>query len=71
MTVAELIKKLSHADQDMQIMLPGYEGGFCDIGDIATEKVALNVNTKHYYGPHESVPNHLPGIYTYVMRGKR
>lgn len=56
MTVKQLIEKLSQIeDQDVRVMVSGYEGGLDDItSDIpVVVNVALNVNTQWYYGKHE------------------
>lgn len=67
MTVRELIESLSKiGDQDIRVMVKGYEGGVDDIviGNgidnntivvPAIQYVALNVNTEWYYGTHERV----------------
>jgi len=60
MTVKELIKILSTIeDQDLRVMVKGYEGGFCDVENINTEPIhmALDVNEEWYYGKHEPVDN--------------
>jgi len=67
MTVKELIESLSKIeDQDIRVMVKGYEGGVDDIviGNgidnntiviPAIIHVALDVNKKWYYGRHERV----------------
>jgi hypothetical protein len=67
MTVRELIESLSKIeDQDIRVMVKGYEGGVDDIviGNgidnstiviPAIQYVALNVNEEWYYGRHERV----------------
>jgi hypothetical protein len=67
MTIRELIESLSKIeDQDIRVMVRGYEGGVDDIviGNgidnntiviPAIQYVALNVNEKWYYGRHEVV----------------
>jgi hypothetical protein len=69
MTVRELIQSLSKIqDQDIRVMVRGYEGGVDDmvIGNgidnntivtPAIQYVALNVNQQWYYGTHEVVDN--------------
>ena len=53
MTVGELIQELQKVDQDLNVFVRGYEGGYDDakIGEV--REVALNVNTEWYYGKHE------------------
>ena len=56
MTVRELIKILEQIeDQEVRVMVKGYERGVDDIEDIppAIVNVALDVNEKWYYGRHE------------------
>jgi hypothetical protein len=65
MTVRELIESLSKIeDQNLRVMVRGYEGGYDDIiiGNgidntttviPAIQYVALNVNDEWYYGRHE------------------
>jgi hypothetical protein len=65
MTVKELIESLSKIqDQNIRVMVRGYEGGVDDIiigngiDNTTTvipviQYVALNVNDKWYYGRHE------------------
>ena len=67
MTIKELIEVLSKIeDQDIRVMVRGYEGGVDDIviGNgidnntiviPAIQYVALNVNEEWYYGRHERV----------------
>lgn len=64
MTVRELIESLSKIeDQDIRVMVKGYEGGVNDIviangidnNTPAIQYVALNINTEWYYGAHEIV----------------
>jgi len=74
MTVRELIQSLSKIeDQDIRVMVRGYEGGVDDIviGNgidnntiviPAIQYVALDVNTEWYYGTHEIVYNMYGGI---------
>lgn len=69
MTIRELIESLSKIeDQDMRVMVGGYEGGVDDIviGNgidnntivlPAPIDIALNVYTEWYYGKHERVTN--------------
>ena len=58
MTVKQLIKALSQIeDQDIRVMVRGYEGGYNDINvDSPTiQYMALNVNDEWYYGDHEKI----------------
>ena len=58
MTVRELIKILEQIqDQDVRVMVKGYEQGIDDIADIIPEviNVALNVNPEWWNGSHEQV----------------
>jgi hypothetical protein len=58
MTVKELIESLSKIeDQDIRVMVKGYEGGVEDIENIIPEivNVALNVNEEWWNGSHEVI----------------
>jgi hypothetical protein len=58
MTVKQLIQSLSKIqDQDIRVMVKGYEGGYNDIVDInpAPIDIALDVNDQWYYGKHETL----------------
>jgi hypothetical protein len=58
MTIKELIVVLSTIeDQEVRVMLKGYERGVEDIENIIPEivNVALNVNTEWWNGTHEVV----------------
>ena len=58
MTVKQLIESLSRIqDQQVRVMVKGYERGVEDIEDIIPEivNVALNVNTEWWNGTHEVV----------------
>jgi hypothetical protein len=58
MTVKQLIESLSNIqDQDITVMVTGYEGGYDDIVNInpVPIDIALNVNNEWYYGPHETI----------------
>jgi hypothetical protein len=58
MTVKQLIQILSSIeDQEVKVMVKGYERGVDDIGDTipAIVNVALNVNNKWWDGSHEVV----------------
>lgn len=56
MTVKELIEQLQKLDQDARVFSRGYEAGLHDAEvDGELIRVALDVNTEWYYGPHEQV----------------
>jgi hypothetical protein len=58
MTVRELIKILEQIeDQEIRVMVKGYEQGIDDIADIIPEtvNVALDVNPEWWNGSHEVV----------------
>ena len=58
MTIKELIEVLSTIeDQDIRVMVTGYEGGVDDIENLtpAIVNVALNVNNKWWDGSHEVI----------------
>lgn len=58
MTVRELIKILEQIeDQEVRVMVKGYEGGVDDIENRIPEivNIALNVNNKWWDGTHDVV----------------
>ena len=58
MTVKQLIEVLSKIeDQEIRVMVKGYEGAPNDIEDInpAPIDIALDVNDQWYYGKHEMI----------------
>lgn len=55
MTTQELIEKLQQFPPDTRVVIPGYEGGLNDVGDLEEIEIYLNYNTSSYYGPHEEV----------------
>jgi hypothetical protein len=55
MTVKELIEKLKEFDENMRVVVAGYEGGVDDANSASAVKIKLNQNTVWYYGKHEAV----------------
>lgn len=55
MTVKELIEKLKEFDENMRVVVAGYEGGVDDANSAIAVKIKLNQNTAWYYGKHEAV----------------
>lgn len=55
MTVQELIECLQNYDPRLRVCTHGYEGGYCDTRKegIRAIRIALNVNSEWYYGPHD------------------
>lgn len=53
MTVKELIEKLKEFDENMRVVVAGYEGGVDDAERANAVKIKLNQNTAWYYGKHE------------------
>lgn len=68
MTIKQLIEELSQIkDQDVKVMVRGYEGGFDDAiilkGDYnipTTYTIDRNVNDQWYYGRHEITEEDTP-----------
>jgi len=68
MTVKELIEALSQIkDQDIKVMIEGYEGGYDDAILKGNESntpeiytIERNVNDKWYYGRHEITEEDTP-----------
>jgi hypothetical protein len=68
MTVKQLIETLSKLDPELRVVTRGYERGYDDIewpvGKNSPDVIslALNINSKWYYGNHEMVSeNHQYG----------
>ena len=57
MTVKELIEKLKEFDENMRVVVAGYEGGVNDVEGANAVKIKLNQNTAWFYGKHEAVYN--------------
>lgn len=53
MTVKELVEKLKEFDENMRVVVAGYEGGVNDAELANAVKIKLNQNTEWYYGKHE------------------
>lgn len=56
MNVAEYIKLLQALPQDARVVRDGYEDGVDDAQGPERIRIALNVNSKWYYGDHEQRP---------------
>ncbi|MEY3827558.1 MAG: hypothetical protein RLZZ148_2378 [Cyanobacteriota bacterium] len=75
MTIKELIKILSQYDPETRVVVSGYEGGYNDLLEVEPLSIKLNVNTKWYYGAHdtadersEPIPN-VPFTSVVYLRG--
>jgi len=55
MKVKELIAKLQEADENLDVVMSGYEGGKEDVEEIEVIKIKKDVNTEWWYGKHEEV----------------
>ena len=53
MNVAELTAALQKENPAKMVVRSGYEGGCEEVSGLHQGKIALNVNTAWYYGPHE------------------
>jgi hypothetical protein len=54
--IKELIEKLAQLDEEMLVMVNGYEGGLNELKTIEIKDVALDVNDDDSYeGPHEDL----------------
>lgn len=56
MKVKELITMLQQQDPELDIAMPGYEGGYYEptFTEMAKTTLNLNVHEEWYYGPHET-----------------
>jgi hypothetical protein len=71
MTVRQLIEVLQKVeDQDLRIMVSGYEGGFNDLETQANNIrfMTLDVNNKWYYGSHEVVTRFDTGFEHQIVK---
>ena len=55
LTVSDLITALSTLPPDLEVLIPGYEGGFSPIAAIKQDTLLTNVNNEWYYGPHDEL----------------
>ena len=55
MKVKELIEKLQEFNPELMVVVSGYEGGVSEATQNELVTIALNVNTKWYYGEHDVV----------------
>ena len=53
MKVKDLIEILSLCDQELDVVLSGYEGGLTDTVKVYGATVVCNVNKQWYHGEHE------------------
>ncbi len=57
MKIKDLIAKLQELDQELLVVVDGYEGGVTEQITIRKVKIDLNVNQEWYYGEHEESQN--------------
>ena len=72
MTVRELIERLSQIeDQEVRVMVKGYERGVDDIEDIIPEivNIALGVNPEWWNGTHEVISEDHTYIDKEIVKG--
>lgn len=55
MKVKELIEQLKSLDPELTVVRPGYEGGYCEVGQFVIEEMVRDHHDQWYYGPHEAV----------------
>jgi hypothetical protein len=58
MTVKELIEQLNQLDPELDVYVPGYEGGFDDVNTLSRIMVCKNFYYRDddwYYGKHEDI----------------
>lgn len=64
MEVGKLISILKSYNKDARVLIPGYEGGWDDIGEVVIDNVMLDANKEWYYGPHRSVEENGTNVVT-------
>ena len=55
MKIKELIELLKKQDQELNVVVNGYEDGFDYVTTFEIIKIKNNVNTEWYYGSHAEV----------------
>jgi len=56
MKVKDLIKILQEFNQELLVVIDGYEGGYCDIATVRQRKMVINYKVNRIEeGPHESL----------------
>ena len=58
MKVGELISVLMSHDRELDVMLRGYEGGYCVASGVSVKTFLLDVHSEWYYGPHEEAEDY-------------
>ncbi len=53
MKVKELIERLNNCDQDTELFVRGYEGGWDEVNEIFEVQMILDANKEWYYGSNE------------------
>ena len=57
MTAKELINLLQQHDPEKRVFVPGYEGGYDDVGSVETIQLKLGKHRCWYLGRHERDDN--------------
>jgi hypothetical protein len=58
MKVLELIERLSKLDPNLEVFVPGYEGGYSEVtSEFIVESFKKDINAEWYYGSHEKDDN--------------
>jgi len=60
MKIKDLIKLLKKQDQELNVVVNGYEDGFDYITNLEIIKIKKNVNTEWYYGCHAEIYEDQP-----------
>lgn len=55
MKIKELIEKLKEFDQELMVVISGYEGGVNEVDSTEEIDIVLNVHDVSYYGNHQEV----------------
>lgn len=64
MKISQLVEALSKLDPDLEVFIPGYEGGWENISEnIEVSSFVKDANIEWYYGPHQKdVNGNIKGI---------
>lgn len=57
MNVKQLIKLLEQQNQNLRVIVDGYEDGYNDMSKLLIKEINLNVNKQWYYGTHDDHNN--------------
>jgi hypothetical protein len=57
MKIKHLVEYLSELDPELEIVRPGYEGGYVEIEKVFVSGMVSEYYKQWWYGPHETTTN--------------